>query len=196
MPRAMSLRAERQYRGSLRRTSSKALTLKRASMMPVMACRRALSESLLPMPEVTPRRAHGSVRWRTVLGSFGEGVLAGRIVAAAPVGPAARGALARDHLDGAGRAGGGAEIALRRELEERERLFRQQRGDPGDQLVAVDQADLLLAGEIAGFLGELARGHQHALADVARCHGAAQLAHRIDADAIRVPRIALHEDGS
>src|SRR5687767_6286451 len=68
------------------------------------------------------------------LGSLEEVLLAAGVVAAAPVGPAVRGALARDHLDDAGGAGGRAEIALRRELEERERLFRRQGADPGDQL--------------------------------------------------------------
>src|SRR2546425_1856347 len=57
-------------------------------------------------------------------GSAGESLLAGRVVAAAPELPALLGALARCHLDRAAGAGRGEEVALRGELEERERLFR------------------------------------------------------------------------
>src|SRR5512145_547319 len=59
MPRAMSLRGELQYCGFLRRTSSKALTLKRASRIALMACRRPLSERFVFMGEGTLPRAGG-----------------------------------------------------------------------------------------------------------------------------------------
>src|SRR5688572_1162619 len=124
-----------------------------------------------------------------------EGLLAARIVAAAPERPAVRGALARDHLHRARRAGGGLEVALRRHLEKVERFFRLERADLAEELGAVDEADLLLGGEVARFLGELARGHQHAFADVCGGHHAAQLAYLLDPDPVGVPWLALHDDG-
>ena len=128
------------------------------------------------------------------LDRFEESLLAGGVVAAAPVAPALSGAPARDHLDGAGRAGGRHEVALGREPVERARLFRHQRGDLPGKVGAIDQPDALAAGEVARFLRELARGHDHAFADIVRRHRAAQRAHRLDADAVRGPRPALHED--
>src|SRR2546425_10155692 len=60
-------------------------------------------------------------------GGAGEGLLAARVVGAAPEHAAFAGALARGHLDGAARAGRREEVAFGGELEERERLLRRQR---------------------------------------------------------------------
>src|SRR5882762_5863783 len=80
-------------------------------------------------------------------GGAGEGVLAARIVAAAPEHPAFAGAPARGHLDGAARAGRREEVALGGELEEGERLLGQQRGELLQQRGAVDELDVLLRRE-------------------------------------------------
>src|SRR6266487_3242939 len=71
-------------------------------------------------------------------GGAGEGLLAARVVGAAPEHAAFAGALARGHLDGAARAGRREEVALRGELEEAERLLRQQRRELLEERRAVD----------------------------------------------------------
>src|SRR3954470_636397 len=124
-----------------------------------------------------------------------EGLLAARVVGAAPVLPAALGALAGDHLDGAGGAGPGEEVALRGELEEGERLFWQQAVELVEQAGAVDELDVFLGGEFHGFLGEAAGGDHDAFADAGGGHRAAQLAERLDADPVGVPARAVDDDG-
>src|SRR4051812_12249821 len=80
-------------------------------------------------------------------GGAGEGVLAARVVGAAPEHAAFAGALARGHLDRAARAGRREEVAGGRELEERERLLRQERGELLEERRAVDQLDVFLRRE-------------------------------------------------
>src|SRR5436853_7734797 len=77
-------------------------------------------------------------------GRAGEGELAARVVAAAPVHPAVAGALAGRHLDEAARAGRGEEVALGDELEEREPFLRRQVGELGEEGGAIDEVDVFL----------------------------------------------------
>src|SRR5438128_12044162 len=77
-------------------------------------------------------------------GGAGEGLLAARVVGAAPEHAAFAGALARGHLDGAARAGRREEVAFGGELEEAERLLRQQRRELLDERGGVDELDVFL----------------------------------------------------
>src|SRR5947208_16825907 len=77
----------------------------------------------------------------------GEGLLAARVVGAAPEHAAFARALARGHLDGAARAGGGEEVAFGGELEERERLLRHEPGELLEERGAVEELDVLLRRE-------------------------------------------------
>src|SRR5205085_12128538 len=114
-------------------------------------------------------------------------------VLTAPESPAFPGALARAHLDRAERAGRREEVAFRGELEERERLLRRHRAQFLEKSYAVDELDALLRRQARRLAREPARAHEHALAHLRRGHLAAQLAHRLDADGIGAPRLAVQD---
>src|SRR5690349_4840749 len=91
-----------------------------SSMAALSACRGSFMESTLG-----PRAARvcgPANRSGGSDGGAGEGLLAARVVGAAPEHAAFARALARGHLDGAARAGGREEVAGGGELEQRERL--------------------------------------------------------------------------
>src|SRR5438874_3075497 len=123
----------------------------------------------------------------------GEGLLAARVVGAAPEHAAFARAPARGHLDGAARAGRREEVALGGELEECERLLRQQRRELPEERGAVDELDVFLCREARGLRREAAGSDHHAFSHVRPAHGDAQLAQRLDADRVGVPGPAVHE---
>src|SRR5207237_8902080 len=74
-----------------------------------------------------------------------------------------------------------------------ERLLRRHRAQFLEKSYAVDELDALLCRQARRLAREPARGHENALAHLRRGHLAAQLAHRLDADGIGAPRLAVQD---